>query len=114
MDVQIFGTRKCRSTRKAERYFKERRVGIHFVDLAQRAASPGELRRFVQKFGAEALIDRDAKRFRDRGLHAAHLTHDRIVSLLEEDPALLKTPLVRAGNRLAVGDATDDWKEMLA
>lgn len=114
MDVQIFGTRKCRATRRAERFFKERRVGIHFVDLTQRHASPGELRRFVQKFGAEALLDRDAKRFRERGLHVAHLTDDRIVSLLEEDPALLRTPLVRAGNRLAVGDAAEEWKEMLA
>ncbi len=113
MDVQIFGTRKCRATQKAQRFFKERRVAIHFVDLAQRPASPGELRRFIQKFGAEALLDRESKHFRNRGLHAAHLTNDRIVTLLEEDSALLKTPLVRSGSQLAVGDAVDEWKAML-
>ncbi len=67
MEVQIFGTKKCKDTQKALRFFKERRVKVHFVDLNERAASVGELRRFEQKFGAEALLDRDGKRFRDRG-----------------------------------------------
>ena len=58
MEIQIFGTKKSAATRKAQRFFKERRITVHFVDLTQRAASPGELRRFVQKFGTEALIAR--------------------------------------------------------
>jgi arsenate reductase (glutaredoxin) len=111
MEVQIFGTRKCRDTQKAIRYFKERRAKIHFVDLAQRAASPGELRRFEQKFGAEALLDRAGKRFRDRGLHVAHLAESKILPLLADDPLLLRTPLVRSGNRLAIG--ADGWQEMV-
>ena len=114
MEVQIFGTRKCKDTQKALRFFKERRVKVHMVDLNERAASPGELRRFVQKVGPEALIDREGARFRNRGLHAAHLPESRIVALLEEDSLLLRTPLVRAGNRLAVGLAPDSWKEMVA
>lgn len=113
MEVQIFGTRKCRDTQKALRFFKERRVKVHMVDLDQRPASPGELRRFVQKFGAEALLDREGARFRNRGLHVAHLPESRIVPMLEEDSLLLRTPLVRAGNRLAIGNSPDDWKEML-
>ncbi len=113
MAVQIFGTKKCRDTQKALRFFKERRVPIHFVDLDQRAASPGELRRFTQKFGTERLLDRDGKRFRDRGLHVAHLTDDRVVALLEEDPLLLRTPLVRSGARLSIGNAPEDWKGMV-
>jgi arsenate reductase (glutaredoxin) len=114
MDVQIFGTRKCRDTRKAVRFFKERRVKIHFVDLAERAASPGELRRFEQKFGAEALLDREGRRFRDRGLHVSHLPEPRILPLLAEDPHLLRTPLVRYGNQLSLGADEASWKEWVA
>lgn len=114
MDVQIFGTKKCKQSQKALRFFKERRVPVHFVDLNVRPASRGELRRFEQKFGAEALLDRDAKRFRELGLHAAHLPASRISTLLEEEPLLLRTPLVRRGNQLSVGLAEDVWKEWLA
>jgi arsenate reductase (glutaredoxin) len=110
VDVQIFGTAKCQDTRKAQRFFKERRVKIHFVDLKQRAASPGELRRFAQKFGTEALLDRESRRFRERGLQVAHLTEDRIFDLLTEDPMLLRTPLVRFGNQLSIGLAEEEWK----
>jgi arsenate reductase len=112
-EVQIFGTRKCRDTQKALRFFKERRVKIHHVDLDQRAASAGELRRFAQKFGAEALIDRDGKRYRDRGLHVAHVSESRILPLLEDDPLLIRTPLVRSGNKLSIGNAPDEWTAML-
>jgi arsenate reductase (glutaredoxin) len=113
MEVQIFGTRKCRDTQKAVRFFKERRVRIHMVDLDQRPASPGELRRFVQKFGVEALLDREGKPFRERGLHAAHLSEARLLQLLEENPRLLRTPLVRSGNRLSVGGRPEEWAAMV-
>lgn len=113
MEVQIFGTKKCRETQKALRFFKERRIKIHFVDLNERAASAGELRRFEQKFGAEALLDREGKRFRDRGLHVSHLPASRILPLLADDPALLVTPLVRSGNQLTVGAAEGVWKDWL-
>lgn len=113
MEVQIFGTKKCRETQKALRFFKERRIKIHFVDLNERAASAGELRRFEQKFGAEALLDREGKRFRDRGLHVSHLPPARILPLLVDDPALLVTPLVRNGNLLTVGAAEAEWREWL-
>lgn len=110
MDVQIFGTPKCKSTQKALRFFKERRIGVHFVDLNQRAAAPRELERFARRFGVEALLDREGKRFRERGLHVAHLPESRILPLLTDDPGLLKTPLVRYGNEVTVGLADADWK----
>jgi arsenate reductase-like glutaredoxin family protein len=113
MEVQIFGTRKCRDTQKAQRFFKERRVKIHMVDLDQRPASAGELRRFAQKFGPEALLDRESKAFQDRGLRAAHLPESRILPLLEEDPHLLRTPLVRSGKRLSIGNDPAAWAAML-
>ena len=111
MEVQVFGTKSCNETKKALRFFKERRIKTHFVDLRERAASGGELRRFAQKFGAGALLDREGKRFRERGLHVAHVSEARILPLLEDDPALLKTPLLRSGNVIAIGWDEGQWRE---
>lgn len=111
MEVQIFGTKASADTRKAQRFFSERRVKVHFVDLKQRAASPGELRRFVQKFGVQALIDRDSKRFAELGLGAGHLTDARWLETLVDEPLLLRQPLVRNGGHLTVGLAEAEWKE---
>ncbi len=113
MTVQVFGTKKSADTRKALRFFAERRVQVHFVDLAQRAASPGELRRFVQKFGVQALVDREAKRFRELGLGAAHLSDERWLEKLAAEPLLLRQPLVRNDNQLTIGDAEPTWREWL-
>ena len=110
MDVQVFGTKKSADTRKALRFFAERRVKTHFVDLQERAASLGELRRFVQKFGVAALIDRDSKRFAELGLRYTTLSDDRWLDKLAFEPMLLRTPLVRWQHKLTIGLAEDDWK----
>jgi arsenate reductase (glutaredoxin) len=110
MEVQVFGTKKCKDTQKALRFFKERRITVHFVDFAVRPPAVGELRRFVQRFGAEAMLDREGKRFRERGLHVAHLPEARVLDLLADDPALLVTPLVRSENRLTIGHAEAEWR----
>lgn len=110
MKVQIFGTKSCQTTHKAERFFKERRIPIHFVDLKRKAASKGELRRFVQTFGIDALIDRESRRFLNLGLHAAHHSEDRWLEIMSEEPGILVTPLVRSGNRVAVGLAEEAWQ----
>ena len=85
MEVQIFGIQKNADTRKALRFFAERRVRTHFMDLRERAASPGELRRFAQKFGVAQLVDRDSKRFAELGLRSAALSDDRWLEKLSED-----------------------------
>ena len=110
MEVQVFGVQNDADTRKALRFFKERRIGVHFVDLKQRAAAPRELERFARKYGPEALLDRDSREFRNRGLHVAHLPESRILPLLADDPSLLRTPLVRYGNEVTVGLAEEEWK----
>jgi len=109
MEVQIFGTRKCADTRKAQRYFSERRVRSHFVDLAERPASRGELTRFVQRFGVSALVDEESRRYADLGLRTARLSDERWLSMLTAEPMLLRTPLVRCQNRLTVGLAESEW-----
>jgi arsenate reductase (glutaredoxin) len=111
LEVQVFGVTKSAETRKALRFFAERRVRTHFVDLNERAASPGELRRFVQKFGAERLLDRASRRFADLGLGAARYGDERWIELLAEEPLLLRMPLVRWQQRLTVGDSETEWKE---
>jgi arsenate reductase (glutaredoxin) len=111
MEVHVFGTRKSAATRKALRFFAERRVRTHFMDLSQRAASAGELRRFAQKFGVAALVDRDSKRFAELGLAAGSYSDDRWLQRLVDEPMLLHQPLVRNGNLLSIGDAEATWKE---
>jgi len=114
VEVQIFGVRKSADTRKALRFFAERRVKTHFVDLNERPASPGELRRFIQRFGIESLIDRGSRQFSELGLAAASLSEDRWLEKLATEPLLLRMPLVRQGNRLTIGDATETWREWIA
>jgi len=110
MEVQIFGHKKDPDTRKAQRFFAERRVKVHFVDLAERAASLGELRRFAQKFGVQALIDRESRRFDELGLRPALYGDERWLSILADEPLLLKTPLVRFQHKLTIGANEAEWK----
>ncbi|HSJ26040.1 MAG TPA: ArsC/Spx/MgsR family protein [Longimicrobiales bacterium] len=114
MDVQVFGTKKHADTRKALRFFAERRIRTHFVDLGVRAASPGELRRFARKFGVATLVDRNSRRFAELGLASASYSDERWLERLAEEPLLLRQPLVRSGNRLTVGAADGEWKEWMA
>ena len=114
MDVQIFGVKKNADTRKALRFFAERRVKTHFVDLMERAASRGELLRFAQKFGVPALIDETARRFSELGLRTARYGDDRWLEILVDEPLLLKMPLVRHGNALTIGAAEATWKSWLS
>jgi arsenate reductase len=110
MEVQIFGIRKSADTRKALRFFAERRVKTHFVDLQERPASPGELKRFAQRFGVAALVDRDSRRFADLGLAAARLSDEGWLDKLAAEPMLLRMPLARQGSQLSIGDAVDAWR----
>ena len=110
MEVQIFGIKKSSDTRKALRFFAERRVKTHFVDLQERPASPGELKRFIQRFGVDALIDRSSRRFGELGLAAGRLSEERWLDQLVSEPLLLRMPLVRQGSQLTVGEATDVWR----
>jgi arsenate reductase-like glutaredoxin family protein len=116
MEVQIFGIKKSADTRKALRFFSDRRIRTHFVDLDERPAAAGELNRFVQKHGLEALLDRESKTFVELGLKHARMSDQRWLEKLIDEPRLLRMPLVRqlgqqSANRLTVGLAEEDWKQ---
>lgn len=110
MEVQIFGTKKSADTRKAQRFFTERRVKVHFVDLNERAASLGELRRFVQKFGVGSLIDKQSARYTDLGLQHARMSDESWLAKLADEPLLLVQPMARFGQKVTLGLAEVEWK----
>jgi arsenate reductase-like glutaredoxin family protein len=102
------------ATRAAERFFKERRVTIHMVDLKQRPMAPGEIKRFIERFGLMGLLDSDGKAYIDAGLKYYKLSDVELLARIERDPNLLRLPLVRGGKLLSVGHHEDAWKAMLA
>lgn len=114
MEVQVFGVKKSADTRAALRFFAERRIKVHFVDLNERAAALGELRRFAREFGVAALIDRDSRRFAELGLGAARLSDERWLEKLSLEPLLLRMPLVRHQQQLTIGAAQDIWNAWYA
>ena len=114
VSVQIFGLRNSPATRAAERFFKERRVTIHMVDLQQKPMAPGEIKRFIGRFGLAGLLDRDGKAYVDAGLKYSKLSDAELLSRIGRDPKLLRLPLVRGGKVLSVGHDEDSWKVMLA
>ena len=112
--VQIFGMKNSQATRAAERFFKERRVVIQFVDLKQKAMARGEIKRFVDRFGLAALLDAEGKAYADAGLKYLRMGDAQLLERIEREPSLLRLPLVRGGKLLSVGQDEDSWKAMLA
>ncbi|HEV1285768.1 MAG TPA: ArsC/Spx/MgsR family protein [Bryobacteraceae bacterium] len=107
--IQIFGIRSSQPTRAAERFFKERRVPVHFVDLYKKPMSPGEIKRFIDRFTLAALVDRE-----NPDIKYLRLTDADLVAKIEQDPKLLHLPLVRSTKILSIGHDEASWKSMLA
>lgn len=107
MNIQIFGTKGCQNTRKAERYFKERAIPYHFVDLTVRGLSKGELDKVKSAVGLENLMDTTGKEYAKRNLK--YLVHNTEEMLLAH-PLLFKTPIVRCGPKVTVGYCPEIWQ----
>jgi len=109
MNIQIFGTKKCQDTRKAERYFKERKINYQFIDLTVKGLSKGELHSVERFINLKSLIDTQCKEYQKRNMQ--YIVHNTENMLLQY-PALFKTPIVRNGTVAAtVGYCPDLWKE---
>jgi len=111
--VQIFGLEDDQPTRAALRFFKERRIEIHFVDLRRKPMAAAELRRFVERLGASALAATDGRAWRDAGLSYIRMDDRELAERLLADQRLLRLPLVRFGNALAAGKAESTWRGWL-
>ena len=113
-NIQVFGMEDNQATRGALRFFRERRIVVHFVDLRKKPIAPGELRRFAERLGAAALLDTESRPYREGGL--AYLTTDAsgIRARLLADVRLLKLPLVRYGDEVTAGKDEATWRAWLA
>jgi len=106
--VQIFGKKRCSDTRKAERYFKERKIKIQFIDMNQKGISKGELKTLLTEYTYEDLLDVNGKEYKKRNLQYMHyVTHE----LLEESPELYRTPIVRYDGKATLGYVPEVWKK---
>jgi arsenate reductase (glutaredoxin) len=112
INVQVFGVKNSQATRAAERFFKERRAKIHIVDLQQKPMSPGEIKRFIDRFGLASLLDTEGKPYVEGGLKYLKMTDAELLQRIEREPKLLKLPLVRAANQLSIGHDEATWKAM--
>jgi arsenate reductase-like glutaredoxin family protein len=110
VNVQVFGFKNDAETRKALRFFSDRRIPVHFVDLDERPAARGELRRFQERLGAAALVDRESPRFRALGLRVSGDSPERLLERAMTEPRLLRTPLVRNAHHVTVGDGAQEWR----
>ncbi len=108
MNIQIFGKSKCFDTKKAERYFKERRIKYQFVDVVKFGMSRGELSSVKSAVGLEAMID---KNDRDYPLIQYLASDEAKLEKLFEEPYLIKTPVVRNGRQATVGYCPEVWKD---
>jgi len=111
--AQVFGTNDSQPTRAALRFFRERRIAVHFVDLRRKPIAPGELRRFVDRLGAAALADVEGRAWRDAGLGYLRMDEAELVERLLANQALLRLPLVRVGNGVAAGRDEAAWRRLL-
>ncbi|MBD7915948.1 ArsC family transcriptional regulator [Clostridium sp. Sa3CUN1] len=110
MNIQIFGRKKCFDSKKAERYFKERKIKFQYIDLDIKAISKGELNSIKKNISINDLINQNTKEFKSLNL-------DKIISLemkeeiLLKNPKLFKTPIVRNGNLASLGYAKEVWEK---
>ena len=89
-------------------------MAFQFVDLKKKPMAPGEIRRFVERFGLDQLLDREGAAYLDAGLKYMKMSDGQLLERIEGDPKLLKLPLVRSANRLSIGGDEAGWKAMLA
>ena len=112
--VQVFGLVDSRPTQAALRFFKERRVDVHFVDLRKKPIAPGELRRFVERLGARACADDEGKAWKAAGLGYLGMDDVELAERLLSDARLLRLPLVRHGIACTAGPAATTWTSWLS
>ena len=111
MNIQIFGTKKCNDTKKAQRFFKERGINFQFIDMNEKILSKGELRSVCQAVGGiSQMIDEDCKD-KDALALIKYISDDEKEEKLLANQQVIKTPVVRNGKLATVGYMPDVWKK---
>jgi arsenate reductase len=106
LNIQLIGTKKCRVTQKAERFFKERRIPFQFRDLAEKGISKGELDNITRVIPLEELIDKEGNQFNKRNMKfMVYNVEDALLN----DPLLFRTPIVRNGKLVTLGYKPEVW-----
>jgi len=111
MAIQIFGTKKCNETKKALRFFRERRIDVHFIDLSQKNISKGELKNISQKIPLEDLINKNCREYEKMNLK--YIQHD-IEDILLENSLLIKTPVIRKDKNAILGFDQSKIKDLIS
>lgn len=106
----MLGHPKSKATRKAQRFFSDRGLRVTFTDLRKRAPTPGELRKWVDRFGVDGVVDRDSAAYREAGMGYLSAGVDTWLDEFCRQPLLLRLPLVRCGGDLSVGDDPAAWE----
>ena len=110
MNIQIFGTKKCNDTKKAQRYFKERRIKFQFIDMSEKGISKGEFRSVCQAAGGiDTMINEDCKD-RDALALVKYISDEQKEDKLLANQQVIRTPIVRNGKQATVGYAPELWK----
>ena len=110
MNIQIFGRSKCFDTKKAERFFKERRIKYQYIDLDRYGMSRGELKSVISALGIAKIIN---DKHPDAVLVTSYAYDDDKLDALIDRPELIKTPVVRNGKAATAGECEDVWKEWI-
>jgi arsenate reductase-like glutaredoxin family protein len=113
-NIQVFGMEDSPATRNTLRFFRERRIVVHYVDLRKKAIAAGELRRFTDRLGAAALLDTESRAYREQGLEYLTTDTSGITARLLADARLIRLPLVRYGDEVTAGRDEATWKAWLA
>lgn len=110
MNIQIFGTKKCNDTKKAQRFFKERGIKFQFIDMNEKEISKGELRSICQAVGGIAAMVNDNCKDKDALALVKYISEDEKEEKLLENQHIIKTPIVRNGKQATLGYAPEVWK----
>ena len=111
MNIQIFGTKKCNDTKKAERFFKERGIKYQFIDMKEKGMSKGEFTSVAQtNGGADNMLDQNCKD-QDMLSLIRYLSEEDKLEKILENPQVIRTPVVRNGKQSTLGYQPDVWKK---
>ena len=111
MNIQIFGTKKCQDTRKAERFFKERNIKYQFIDMKEKGMSKGEFNSVKQSVGGIDCMINENSKDKDLLVLIKYLSDNDKEEKVFENQSLIKTPVVRNGKKATIGYCPDVWKE---